>query len=168
MLVHFISKGQVADSDPYRYNMNGFNNIDTAKYAILPFDAKYTWLFKKAQPTNLNEQDIQDIDELLNKCLAGYNPKQQIEFDSLSRTYPRYNFTIQNFIIDLARYKRQYLPVINEKGEKEVWVNCFCRTDNMDWKNNIVSVRDGGNCYFNLKINLSLKTYYGLVVNGEA
>lgn len=28
---------------------------------------------------------------------------------------------------DLSNYKLQYLAVINEKGEKVVWINLFCK-----------------------------------------
>ena len=113
----------------------------------------------------MSEEEIKDIDLLLKKCIGNYNPEQQQLFDSLSRIHPGADLRIQDFIIDLRRYKRQYFPVINEKGEKEVWVNCFCNTHYKDWENQVISVRDGGNCYFNLKINLTLKTYYSLSVN---
>jgi hypothetical protein len=148
--------------------MSEFKDNDTVDYAVLIFDIKNTWLFKNVKPTNLTPQDVHDIDKLLNKCIAAYNPKQQMEFDSISKKHPDYNLKIQNFVIDLSRFKRQYFPVINEKGEKEIWINCFCRTDNEDWRTRLISVRDGGNCYFNLKINLTLKTYYDLMVNGDA
>jgi hypothetical protein len=47
---------------------------------------------------------------------------------------------------------------LNSKGEKEVWINCFCRDGERDWRKNLVFVKDGGNCYFNLKVNLSRGT----------
>jgi hypothetical protein len=59
--------------------------------------------------------------------------------------------------------------VTNKKGEKEVWVNCFCDTWNSNrWKTEILFVEDGGNCYFNFRINLATKKYHDLGVNGEA
>ena len=72
------------------------------------------------------------------------------------------------FILILNRYKRQYMPIINKYGEKEVWVNCFCEHWNWDLKTRPVEVRDGGNCFFNLKINLSKNIYYNLMINGDA
>lgn len=72
--------------------------------------------------------------------------------------------------IDLIKfnYRKQLIAVTNKTGEKEVWVNCFCNTwDNDRWKTEMMLVADGGNCYFNFKINLTTKKYYDLGVNGE-
>lgn len=60
------------------------------------------------------------------------------------------------------------MAALNKKGEKEVWINCFCVDVRRDWKKQIVEVYDGGNCFFNLKINLNKSQYYELSVNGEA
>ena len=60
------------------------------------------------------------------------------------------------------------MPTINSKGEKEVWVNCFCGQWDKSSRTNPVIVMDGGNCFFNLKINLTTGQYYELIVNGEA
>jgi hypothetical protein len=156
---------------------NGNNNfsdtkieerIDSTKYAVIAFDTNYKWLFKNVKPTNLTLDEIRNIDIILNNCVANYNPSQQKHFDSTSKAHPDYNLKVYHFVIDLSRYNRQYIPVINEKGEKEVWVNCFCSSHNRDWRTQLISVRDGGNCYFNLKINLTHRTYYELMVNGEA
>jgi hypothetical protein len=65
-------------------------------------------------------------------------------------------------------YRKQLLTVTNKKGEKEVWVNCFCGTYTMNWKSEIVSVEDGAGCYFNFKINLNTKVYYDFIVNSAA
>jgi hypothetical protein len=73
-------------------------------------------------------------------------------------------------VIDLKRYKRQYIGVTNEKGEKEVWINCFCidpHNPKMNWKKEFVMVKGGGNCYFNLKVNLTTKKYYDFDTNSD-
>ncbi|WP_299316759.1 hypothetical protein [uncultured Maribacter sp.] len=54
---------------------------------------------------------------------------------------------------------------VNYSGVKEVWI-IFCSTTASDkWRTNIVAVEDGGNCYFNIKINLNTKKYYDLDIN---
>ncbi len=58
------------------------------------------------------------------------------------------------------------MAFINEEGEKEVWVNCFCKTDGQNWKKESIQVDDGGNCYFRVKINLTTGKYHDLMVNG--
>jgi len=68
----------------------------------------------------------------------------------------------------LNEYKRQLVAVINGKGEKEVWVNCFCNRDWGRYREEVLVADDGGACYFNIKINLTTKTSYDLMVNGEA
>lgn len=66
-----------------------------------------------------------------------------------------------------TKYKRQYVPQINDKGEKEIWVNYFCDTPDY-WKTNIVLIMDGGNCYFQFIINLSTKKISNFSENGVA
>ncbi len=61
------------------------------------------------------------------------------------------------------------MVIKNVKGEKEVWVNCFCSVQYMDyWKKQVVFVKDGGNCFFNVKINITKKSFSDFEVNGEA
>lgn len=152
---YLISSGQTNDSDSCQLHTKILKRTDTIKYAVFTFDTKDSSLFKNAKPADLTPEDIQNLDSILNKCISEYNFRKQKWHDSNSH-------------IDLPGYTRQYTPIINEKGEKEVWVNCFCHSYNIDWRKQIILVLDGGDCYFNLKINLTLKTYYQLMVNGVA
>jgi hypothetical protein len=132
--------------------------VDTSLIAIIPFENSREWLFDKSySPTTLTQKDVEKIEMLLTSCVNDYNKK-------LSADYKQY------FSIDLikGKYKRQYVAVINKKGDKEVWVNCFCQTHNDNWRTSIIIVDDGGNCYFNLKINLTKEKCYDLIVNGLA
>ncbi|NCU36630.1 hypothetical protein EOM75_11540 [Candidatus Falkowbacteria bacterium] len=104
----------------------------------------------------------------MNECIKEYNPEQERRYNKIHKEHPEYNLKINHFIIELDHYKRQYVPVINEKGEMEVWVNCFCGNWGINDRTNILIVEDGGNCYFNLKINLTKENYYDLMVNGNA
>jgi hypothetical protein len=142
--------------------------VDTSVVAILPFDITQYWVFKDSKPTELSRDDLQNIETIINKCINDYNPDQEIQFKEINDKHPEYKLDKKNFIIDLTRYKRQYIAVLNSKGEKEVWVNCFCGAGNQNWKKNLIFVKDGGNCYFNLKINLTTRQYYELMVNGDA
>jgi len=65
-----------------------------------------------------------------------------------------------------VRNRRQYVPYLNSKGERKVWVNCFCDSEHPYWRKRKVMVKDGGACYFNFKINLGTKKYYDLRING--
>jgi hypothetical protein len=116
----------------------------------------------------LTQAEIEEIEIILKQCIDAYNPDQKIQFDTISKAHPDYNLKIDNFVIDLTRYKRQYFPVINSAGQKEVWVNCFCNDFDKNWRTEMLIVDDGGNCYFNLTINLTTKTFSSFMVNGNA
>lgn len=124
--------------------------IDTSVFVILPFETTLNWVFKDSKPTELTNDDLLKIETIFNKCMNAYNLDKN------------------NLKIELGRYNRQYVAAENSKGEKEVWINCFCREWDINNRKQIVSVLDGGNCYFNLKINLTTGEYYELMVNGDA
>ena len=150
--------------------------IDTSRYSILKFDKdidKYAF-DKKVKPCELNGIEIQQIENLIGKKVSEYN---KIEKDSsiaitkrLKRKMRNTNFIWKGDYIETpVNYYKQLIPVINSKGEKEVWVNCFCdKEEKAYWKKSIVLVTDGGSCYFNLKINLTKNLAYDLMVNGVA
>jgi hypothetical protein len=125
---------------------------------VLPFDQKFDWIFSDSyKPANLTDEEILQLDTLIRKCATEMN-------NSLEEKIREY------YSIDFKKYnyKRQYIAVFNNKGEKEIWVNGFCNTWNKRWKEELIFVHDGGNCYFNLKINLSTKNCYQISVNGYA
>ena len=134
------------------------NTIDTSKYAVISFNKLTYGPFDKSyKSAKLTAIEIDVIEDLLANCIAEYDSTQ-------SKNGNSYN------IIDLSKekYKKQFVAVINNKGEKEVWINCFCDDWDKKWKTHILIVDDGGKCYFNLKINLTTKKYFDLQVNGEA
>lgn len=116
-------------------------------YVVLPYNEDAKYIFANCKPSDLNENNIQLIDSLLKKCVS---EKENV------------------LSINLKEYKRQYIAVTNEKGEKEVWINCFCGSWSASSKKGIFIVLDGGDCFFNLKINLTTKIYYDFTVNGDA
>ena len=162
------SCGQTKNNNQHQISSASNQAIDTSDYAILKFDTTEIWLFKNATPASLTQTEIEEIEIILKQCIAAYNPGRQLQFDTISKAHPEYNLKVDNFVINLPRYKRQYIAVINSAGQKEVWVNCFCQHFDTNWRTEILMVEDGGNCYFNLTINLATKTYSKLSVNGEA
>ena len=68
-------------------------------------------------------------------------------------------------------YNQQYVGAVNENGDKYLWVNLFCKTEESyfkEWKTKLVFAKDGGKCFVNVKINLTKKTYEEFNVNGDA
>jgi|CryBogDrversion2_1035201.scaffolds.fasta_scaffold54470_2 hypothetical protein len=154
------NKSQVYESKGYFY--------DTSIIVILPLTENLNQFDKKCKEVMLNREDIKNIDSLLIKCISDYNVNSEKDFERINSQRPELKIEKSNFIIDLKKYKRQYLAVLNPKGEKEVWINCGCDFSGENWKYSIIYVEDGGNCYFNLKINLTKKVFYDLMVNGVA
>lgn len=168
-LLFFLSScGQTKDNNQAKTPIVSTHSIDTSNYAILKFDTTDTWLFKNAKPANLTQTEIKEIEIILKQCIDAYNPDQKMQFDTISKAHPEYSLRVDNFVIDLSRYKRQYFPVINSAGQKEVWVNCFCNDFDKNWRKEMLIVHDGGNCYFSLTINLVTKTFSRFIVNGDA
>ncbi len=148
-------------------NKIDINQKNSSVIAILNNDSINYKIFKQGTTFTLNQKDMIEIDRLLNVCINEHNKNQEIIFNEKKSKYPDLPFKKKNFIIDLKNYQRQYVAVKNVHGEKEVWVNCFCTTFDDSWKTDIYIVSDGGNCFFDLKINLDAKKYYDFMVNGE-
>ena len=133
--------------------------FDTSKIALLPIDTSDRWLFKDANPVNLTNKDLKAVDKVLNDCINAHNSKQDT-----TKKFSEY--------INLENYKRQYVPFIDSKGEKKVYVNCFCLPDTQGefdyWRQSLVQVMDGGSCFFQVTINLTNNTYEQLYTNGYA
>ncbi len=152
----------------FLWPLNGYaQHLDTSRYVILPFNIfDYRENFpKNSIKVELNENDIIKAEKLVYKCINEYNIKQEVVFNKLHLKNPQVKR--EYFVIDLRKYKQQFIVVMTPKGEKVVWINFFC-CQWSNWKKQLVSVKDGGNCFFNLKINLTKNKYYDLMVNGDA
>ncbi|GEO11110.1 hypothetical protein [Segetibacter aerophilus] len=133
------------------------NTFDTSKIALISFKQTSNWPFPNEYiPTTLNALEIIQLDSLINSCALSYNSRLSED----NRDAYGINFSKRH-------YKRQYVPVLNSKGEKEVWANFFCK-EWENWKQEIVFIKDGGNCFFELKINLTTKACSAVHVNGYA
>jgi hypothetical protein len=129
--------------------------FDTTTIAILELKKPLSWLFDSTyKPTILAQNYLSIIENFVIKAVNDFN------------SWQKKNNSGHPWIIDLKNrsYRKQLITVTNKKGEKEVWVNCFCSPDS-DWKSKLIIVEDGATCFFNFKINLSTKTYYDFRVN---
>ncbi|KXK50662.1 MAG: hypothetical protein UZ05_CHB002001611 [Chlorobi bacterium OLB5] len=121
---------------------------------VIPASAKMEFAFGRNYKTyEPSQADIELAEKLLMEC---FNKE-------VSGTYNPF------FGRKLDQYNRQFVPAEMEGGDKLIWINCFIYAD-VDpvkkWKTDILYVADGGNAFFNLKVNLTRGTYYGLMVNG--
>lgn len=133
-------------------------SFDTSFIAVLPLNSIVSTALTGAKSADLSVNEFAVVDSLLKKSVDQYNKEQVMRYKNSSQE--------KAYLIDLSTHKRQYVTMVNEKGEKLVWVNCFCNAWDKNWKKELISVLDGGVCYFNLKINLATNSYYELFVNG--
>jgi hypothetical protein len=124
---------------------------------------KENYGFEKWNPTT---EDLEVVQEVLDNAI------QQNEFNFLKSPVKK---SIQD-------YYRQYVPYLNEKGVRIIEINAFCKIPEipplseskskewtkMDWKKEYIEVTDGGNCYWQVKINVDKKEYTGLMRNSKA
>ncbi len=125
------------------------NNIKISKqnYTVFPADYDISFMsgsgnHKRYTPT---DEDIRKTIKLVEKFLGD-----------------------KNEIRKLDEYKVQFFGYFNERGEKIIWANYFCDDDSKDWKKELVTVLDGGNCFFTVKINLDTESVFDFRVNGVA
>ena len=64
----------------------------------------------------------------------------------------------------LHSYKRQWAGV-TAGGKRKLYGNFFCR-EQPGWKESLIGVDDGGDCYFQIFYDVDTKTYVDLMVNG--
>ncbi len=116
------------------------------------YDESFAY-FSNNNVTTVEELDCEEqkiVKEQINKAL------KENEFVSNSRN--------EN------QYYKQCVVSYNKKGEKIIWVNCIRKNigHENEWKKGILEMLDGGDNYFNLKINIRTKKYYEMYVNGFA
>ena len=94
--------------------------------------------------------------------------EQRIVKDLINKALKENEFVSNNR--NEKMYYKQCDVSYNEKGEKIIWVNCLRKSigHEYEWKRGILEILDGGDNYFNLKININTKTYYEMYVNGVA
>ena len=141
---------------------------DSTSFVVLPFDKKSDYLFKGAKPAELSVTEISRVESLLKQAVHEHNKAQEKDYQEMLKSSPNTPYGRENYFIDLQKYRRQFIAMYNASGEKEVWVNCFCSGSESNWRREVVMVDDGGNCFFNLKINLFKGTWHDMMVNGLA
>ncbi len=134
--------------------------MDESKTHIFPKDYTIEWVDSTHRWTP-TVYDIEQNEELIKLYIKKTlkKPKTASE-ENLSSTLKREKLEI---------YYRQCVGLIDSSGNQIVWVNFICSKQihhYPDWQDKIISVRGGAACYFNLKVNLTNREVYDLILNG--
>ena len=154
--------------------VNAQVKLDTSNYTVINNNTMHSTTLEKGYKfADLTEIEISQLEVILTKSIDNYNSTEIKYCDSVNQKITRRNRKIHpHLIVDISKYKMQFIVTISPKGEKTVWANCFCSSANdvafKNWRQDIVIVSDGGQCFFNLDINLTTKEFTTLSVNGVA
>jgi hypothetical protein len=70
------------------------------------------------------------------------------------------------------KFMRQYIAFVDADGQRWIWANFMCDNPGPPgsdaWRKKIVSVDDGGDCFFNFEWSPDSGAYRRLEVNGDA
>jgi hypothetical protein len=124
---------------------------------------------RDVKPSKLSEDELAEVETIIEQAIMENNEQQSKNLENHNISYPDNQGTETGFELETKRVKRQYEPVMNKNGQKEVYINFLCTDWECEkWKSAIILVNDGGNSYFNLKMNLETKTYSELTIIGYA
>jgi hypothetical protein len=102
------------------------------------------------------DADVAEAERLVREGLSSLVPSPSSQKEAVPRIVAR-----------LAEYRRQYVGLRAEAGEQTVWINFFRAGEDQypDWKRSIVSIRGGGEDYFQLTVDMDAFSCRGLRIN---
>lgn len=127
------------------------------KGVIFPNDYNF-YLFDNLKRFTPTSNEINELEILLTK---------NIEIINTNKFNPLIHKNLDN-------YNRQYFGIFNEKGERVIYINflwrenenkSFNRKKEEKWKTELQYISDGGSYYWNIKYNLTHKTFFDFRVN---
>jgi len=132
-------------------------HVDTPHYTILPYNDQTKSMldgrWDKARGDSLSPEGVDGMEGLI---LDAYQQWTRDTSNKWNRLFP------------LNQYRRQYVALVNQKGEHEVWIQMLCETWGRDWKHEILVVDDGGPCIVHIHVNRTTRKVTQFVTNGVA
>jgi hypothetical protein len=141
------------------------NQIFSKNEVVLLNSEHNKWLFENYgyQKWKPSENEIMILREIIDEAIMNNE----------------FNFLKKPIKGSFNSYYKQYIPYVNDKGDRIITVNALCEImktppssksesktwSEIDWKNQYIAVDDGGSCYWEITINIDKKTYKNLVVN---
>jgi len=114
--------------------------------------------------SELSPSELELVNELVEEYVENYNSMTEKSFNERGEGKHAILYKIKK----LKKYRIQYVPYLNDQRVKEIWINGFCNEYKTDWENEIVFVMDGGNCFFQIRLNLLEKKCIEIGTNGYA
>ncbi len=144
---------------------NELLQYDTSAIAILTFDTSF-YFFEDGVYAQLTAEDIAKIDLQMSSIIAEINEDQARRFDNKEFLFMTEDLRKEDILVKLSDYKRQYVTVLRDNGDKEVYVNCFNKRINKGiWRKELIEGLGGGTDFFSVYINVTRNNYYKLYVN---
>ncbi len=137
---------------------------------IIKYDStKYYPIPETYKPSHVSKAEVLECEIVLIKYINEYNIDTKLVYKKSRKKYPKAKYTLNEFQIDLKGSGRQYVAAISPAGKRMVFVYSFCDPKEMGINDTgLVVVHDGGNCYFDYKIDLESMKIFDFSVNGIA
>lgn len=121
-----------------------------------------TYQLLNISASDLSNSELGELKKQIKKFIKQHN----VQLSEKNSQYGGKANTRRYGIKKLKNYKIQVVPFLNEHGEKEVWINGFCDDSGDDWREDVIWVLDGGNCFFTMRINLTNESLISAGING--
>ncbi len=141
------------------------NTIDTSDFVIIKLNSE------KHNNNRVNELTTNQIDSILvilNKAIENYNDKIVSNYLAKGKKYCKDSIS---GILDIKNYKFQIKPITNSDDQK-FWIHGFCKGfyneseyTRINWRNKMMMVADGGDCFIDCSINLTKKIFENFQIN---
>ena len=152
--------------------------VTSNAFAQIPMKFK-TFKAKDFEGAIIAREQVPQLEYFFEQAKGYWTPREEdaIEADHLAKEYlEKYNggdqavkASILAILGRLSGYRRQYVGLVEDNGNKTIWINYFYDDGEFAyWTQNLVFVLDGGNSFFRIKVNLNKKECYGFSINGAA
>lgn len=115
----------------------------TIQYTVISYDtARKQGMFNKWDytPTRLSKNEIVKIEKMMPAIAENFSRELRNGFINNRASSKAMSDPILNCTVDYTNYNQQFIPMINKKGEKVVFVNCFVNDSypNENWQSHVV------------------------------
>lgn len=112
---------------------------------------------RKVVKSTLSKDELRQTERLLLKAFRAYNRQVEKDFSNPEFIAPDWG-KMEDFLLDPENYYRQYVPAIDELGNKFVHVQAITKElakSSPEWKTDLLQIYDDGSNTFRCLINLS-------------